>query len=452
MASKTATKKAAQRSVSRKPSGADVIRIGLQAATAKANLPHSEWAGMVNAAHAKGITVASAIDPNIPDALKARTKTSLRAESQKTVGDLYKPQEAELDYATQQANGLQAKRLTDETAFNSWYAQKVGESNQRASDAQKAYQDAVTGQATKQSTEGPARVTDLQAQIQQGAGGDMSNSVYLKDALAREQTRTDNANVASTGAIQSGITTANNMAGNTASIAGRHDAAVGGIVGDYGKSMQDITGSRLKLASSKAADIIKSYTDALDTEASKANSQQQYTGLMAQLGQKADAASQQNDQYYAGLQLKDKTSKRSAATSKANAQTSADASIKVAGINSGAKQLDRDLKKAEGTRNRNLQLRIAKMNNQTNSDGTPSDSAIKYSQSQVQVIHTVASIIKKYGSKFRDANHNVTDTRTALISRGYSGPQINAGLWLAQKGHINDDLAKQLGILPQQRG
>lgn len=451
MAKSTSTKAAAQRA-SKKPNSADVIRIGLQAATAKANLPHSQWAQIVNAAHGKGYTVGSAIDPSIPDALKARTKSSLQTQANKTVSDVYKPQEAELDYADQQAQGLRAKRLDDETSFNSWFAQKQSESNARIQAAQQQYQDALTGAATKQQTDADANKASLAQQVQQGAGGDMSNSIYLKDAQAREQARADTAARAGTAAVQSGITTANNMSANTAAVAGRHDAAVGGIEQDYGTTTQATQASRLKLKSARAADSIKAYTDLLDQETQKASSQQQYTGLMAQLGQKQDAAQQQNEQFYAGLQSTASNAKLSSDTAKANAKTQADTSIKVAGINAGAKQLDRDLTKAEAQKNRNLQLRIAKMNHQKNPDGTPSDASQKYSTSQVQTIHTIAQIIKKYGSKFRDANGNVTDTRKALISRGYSGSQINGGLWLAQKGHINDDLAKQLGILPQQRG
>lgn len=451
MAASASTKRAAKRKSS-KPDPGDVVRIGLQAATAKANLPHSQWASIVNAAHQKGYTVASAIDPQVPDALKARTKSSLRTQADQTVTQAYKPQEAQLDYATQQANGLQAKRISDESSFNSWFAQKQAEQNDRIQKAQADYQTAVNANADAQIKNAGDTSTGLATQVQQGASGDMSNSVYLKDAQDRQQARIDAANAAKTQAVGTGATAQRNEQANIAAISGRHDAALGNIYGDYGKTISDVTDAKMKLSSSKASDSIKAYTDLLDQEASKASSQQQYTGLMAQLAQKSDAQQTQNEQFYAGLQSKDKQSIRNAQTTRQNAQTQADTSVAVAKINASAKALDRDLKASEGQKNRNTQLRIAKMNHQTNPDGTPSDAAMKYSESQVQVLHTIANIIHKYGPKFRDKQGHVTDTRSALISRGYSGSQINGGLWLAQKHHINDSLAKQLGILPQNRG
>lgn len=450
MAKSKSTKSAAQRAV-RQPDPAEVIRIGLNAATAKAAMPHSKWAGIVRAAHGKGLTVESALDPSVPDALKARTKTSLQAQANKTVGQAYAPQEAELNYAQQQANGLQLKRTQDEASFNTWYAQKQAESNQRIQDAQTKYEAAVKATGDAQRTSATNNQTGLATQIQQGASGDMTNSVYLKDAQAREQARIDSAGRADAAAAETGKTAALTQQGNTASISGRHDAAMGNIWAAYGQSLSDITANKQKLASGKAADIIKSYSDLLDQEATKANSQQQYQGLVAQLSDKASARELQNEQFNAGLVAKDKQSIRSATTTRRGQDKSAATSIRVAEIGRDAKALDRTLKAEQGKLDRNLKLRIAKMNNK-GQNGVPSDSEIKYSNSQVQVLHTIASIISKYGSKFRDANGHVTDTRSALISRGYSGSQVNGGLWLAQKGHINDQLARQLGILPQHRG
>lgn len=451
MAASSSTKAAAKRA-STKPNAADVVRIGVQAATAKANLPHKQWAAIVNAAHQKGFTVASAIDPNTPDALKARTKTSLQTQANQTVNQAYAPQSAELDYASQQANGLRAKRLSDEAGFNSWFSQQMSEQNARIQAAQTQYQDAVNKTSDAQIASAQQAAPDAQAQVQQGASGDTSGSVYLKDMQAREQARVDNANATKSQAAQSALGAARTMGGNVASIAGLHTQAVGGIEGDYNKTQDDVTANRLKLESSKASDSIKAYTDLLDGEASKAQSQQQYSGLMAQLNQKTDQQQQQNDQFYAGLQAKTQQSARNAKVTERGQDLSSQTAISVAKINASQKQLDRDLKASEGQKNRNAQLRVAKMNHAKNGDGTPSDAAVKYSESQVQVLHTIASIIHKYGSKFRDKQGNVIDTRSALISRGYSGSQINGGLWLAQKGHINDDLAKQLGILPQNRG
>lgn len=451
MAKSSSTKSAAARR-SRKPSTPDVVRIGLQAATAKANMSHGSWKQIVNAAHGKGITVASALDPSIPDALKARTKTSLRTQADQTVNSAYKPQEDALNTADQQAFGLRTKRMSDESAFNSWYAQKTDEQNARIRDAQTKYEQAVATNPTTTQAASDQRVADLKSQIQQGAGGDMSNSVYLKNALDREQARMDQAKTANDAAVQSGVGTERNITANLAGVEGRHTAAIGGIEGDYGKTIGENSSARMKLTSDKAADSIKAYTDLLDQESSKASAVQNYSGLMAQLNQKADQADRENSQFYAGLGAKEKQSVRNANTSRTNASTQAAATIKVAQINADSKALDRDLKASEGAKNRNTQLRVAKMNHQKNPDGSPSDAARKYSQSQVQIIHTISQVISKYGSKFRDKNGRVTDTRTALLSRGYSGSQVNAGLWLAQRGHINDDLAKQLGILSEDRG
>lgn len=451
MASSKSTKNAAQRA-SKKPSAADVIRIGLSAATTKANLPHKQWAQIVNAAHGKGLTVDSALDPSVPEALKARTKTSLRSQANQQVGQAYAPQEAELNYQTQQANGLQLKRTQDEASFNSWYAQKQAESNQRIQDAQTRYETAVKGASDAQAASAAANKTDLAGQVQQGASGDMTNSVYLKDAQAREQARADAAGRASTAAVATGADAALQQNANTASVQGRHDAALGNIWAAYGSSMQDITSNKMKLASSKAADTIKSYTDLLDQEASKANSQQQYQGLMAQLSDKQSARELQNQQFNAGLQAKDTQSRRTANTTRRGQDVAANTQIRVAGINSDSRALDRQLKREQGKLDRATQLRVAKLNHAKNPDGSPSDSAIKYSQAQVQVIHTVAQIIQKFGSEFTDKNGHKTNTRNALISRGYSGSAIDGGLSLARHGHITDQLAKQLGILPQHRG
>jgi hypothetical protein len=456
MAKSKSTKKAAQRAA-KAPSGAEVVRIGLQAATAKANMDPKKWGAIVKAAHGRGFTVGSAIDPNIPDALKSRTKSSLKTQANQTIQEAYAPQEKELDYATTQANGLRTKRLSDEAGFNSWYAQQVSQMNERTQAAQQAYEQAAGANAdpTHQGSvaqTSQANQAQLATDVQKGAGGDMSNSVYLKDAQAREQTRADAATRQATAAKQSGIQTANNMNAASASIAGRHSGAVGEIEGDFGKTNSDLTAARLKMSSSKASDSIKAYTDLLDQETSKASSQQQYSGLVAQLTQKADAQQQQNQQFYAGLQASDKKSQRDATVATGNNVRTNSTALTVANINATSKALDRDLKKSQGALDRANALRIAAKSH-PGQNGVPSQAEIANSRQQVQVAHTIADIIHTYGSKFRDKQGHVTDTRKALISRGYSTPQINAGLYLAKYGRIKDpSIYKQLGILPQDRG
>lgn len=456
MAKSKSTKSAAKRR-SGQPSGADVVRIGLQAATTKASLPHKEWAAMVKAAHGKGYTIADAINPDIPDALKARTKTSLRTQANQTVQEAYAPQIAELDRQSTQAAGLRAKRVSDESAFNTWFAQQQSESNARIQDAQQRYE-AVAGQAADPNQQGSiaqtslANTAQLNADVQKGASGDMSNSVYLKDAAAREQARRDAADRTKVAAVQTGGTTANIMNANTAAVSGRHTQALGGIEGDYADTSEAITKARAGVDSNRAQDLIKSYTDLLDQETSKASATQQYSGLMAQLSQKETAAQMQNAQFQQGLSLKDTVSKRQSSTSKANTKLNANTSVKVAHINADQKQLDRDLKKSEGVLDRNAKLRAAKLAH-PGGVNAPSDSAVKYSQDQVGVIHTIADIIHKYGSHWTDKNGHPQSMRVALISRGFSGSQIDGGLSLARYGKIkNPSLYKQLGILPQHRG
>jgi hypothetical protein len=108
--------------------------------------------------------------------------------------------------------------------------------------------------------------------------------------------------------------------------------------------------------------------------------------------------------------------------------------------------LDRQARAGQGDLDRATRLQIAAMNNK-GGPNAPSPSEIKYSLQQVNIVHSVANMIQ-----YAEA-HKIKNMRKILLDRGYSGPQIEAGLSLYRYGRIkNPSVVKQLGILPQHRG
>lgn len=100
---------------------ADEIRLGPQAAQAKAQMTPAQWRAVVKHAHARGFTVAGAIS-GVPDPLKERTRKSLIEEAQRVTAAAFKPAEKELNDQEGKVRALDAKRQTDEAHFREWLA------------------------------------------------------------------------------------------------------------------------------------------------------------------------------------------------------------------------------------------------------------------------------------------------------------------------------------------
>lgn len=434
----------------RGPSAADVARLGVDTASIKSSMNPKDWASAVRAAHSKGYTISSALS-DTPDPLKQRTKSSLLAQAQKTVQDAYQPQKAELDYAATQAAGLRAKRLSDEDAFNSWYAQQVSQSNARADAAQQKYQDYMTGLAAKREVDAANRQAELTAASQQGASGDVSQSTYLKAAAERAGVQTQAVQNSAAAAVESGRVNAAQRQADTSNIAGRHAGAQGLIEGDYGKVLNEVTAGKLKLASSQAQDQIKSYTDLLNQELTKANAVQQNAGLMATLTEKQQARKSNTAQFYAGLKAKTQTAAAQRAVTKRGQDVAATTQRQGQTLSHDDRVADRLSRETQKTLDRANALKVAAQRT-----GAGSVAAGAASKKGIQAIHSIAGIIKteRNGMIMDPKTGHYHSTRSVLRGMGASDDQINVALRVVRgaRGAQAIHNPELLGILPSDVG
>src|SRR5689334_9102231 len=98
---------------------ADQIRLGSDVAAVKANTRPNIWKQIVRQAHARGFTVAGVLSGQ-PDALKERTKSSLKTQAMKTVADAYAPSLEDNSRLADRVRALDAKRQSDNAFYNQW--------------------------------------------------------------------------------------------------------------------------------------------------------------------------------------------------------------------------------------------------------------------------------------------------------------------------------------------
>lgn len=281
------------------------LTLGPLSQQVKARATKGQWRKIVKDAHAKGFQVESFINQSIPDAMKARTKSSLRAEADTTVKAAYAPAEKEISQNEEKTKALDTKRARDNQYYNDWLTGKSAEINAHTEAANTLLRNQVKGiqDATIQAAKGMRAQIATAVTDTPGVISDPSQSTTLNrdvpaaanagvEQIGNAATAT-NLQISSQNAAQAGYD-ASNFAFIAAMEAKRQ--------GDTWSRLADLGDEKQKLQLTKAADTAKEVARLLDTERDKANSNEQNRIVAERLGvdaagvqQRADAASMTND-------------------------------------------------------------------------------------------------------------------------------------------------------------
>lgn len=273
----------AKKSATRKPNAADVVRLGEEMATFKANNPRA-WRAMVKTAHARGFTVAGQFS-GVPDPLKERTQSSLKKQALSTVNAIYKPQEAELDMQEKRNAAIAAKRASDEAEYQRWLAtqQDAIVANAKAADAQLAQHTqqaqaavaegwtALQQQARDALAKSPGAVSDPA----QARALDLSTQATKANADLQAQTTRTNQSIAASGERMNTL--------RLSSLAnGQAQRAT--ISADERSARNKIAEDRYKLKLNKSADAVKESVRLQSAEVDKANANREFMAAADKLG------------------------------------------------------------------------------------------------------------------------------------------------------------------------
>lgn len=458
MAAKKNQKVAAAKRKAAKPKSSvgDRIRLGETAYAVKQSSSRGDWRQIVRAAHDKGYTVSSALS-DVPDDLKARTHSSLKTEATKSVSEAYAPQAAELDYQTQQAANIRTKRMSDENAYDQWAAQQTSQIAAASQKAQQDYQNFVDQQSGASQKAGEALAAQVQAQSQATASTDITGSTYL--AGAKERLAAQSQSVANQAAAAHAAAPMESERGAALVAAQQGDAtrARAGIEGDYGKSASAINSARLKMNSDRAAAVLSSYTSLLSKEIDKASANRDYEGLQASLNQKDKTAAQQHQEFLIGQKTTLSGQKLAASTTRRGQTLASRTAAAGQKLSSDDKAADRRARATNGRLDRASRESIAATNAASKALGDTNKRA-QANTKITAVVDTIADILRtqqrgKAGKK--GGNGYLWDpdqekwlpARTALINRGATTPQINAGLAHARGRLLTPAEKAALGIV-----
>lgn len=279
------------------------ITLGPISQRVKAKATQNQWKKIVKTAHARGYQVESFLDQSIPEALKSRTKSSLRAEADTTISAAYAPAEKELSQQEERTKALDSKRARDNQYYLEWLRGRSAQLRENQIAADNKVRDAVKGahDTTVQAAEGlrnqivtavtsiPGVVSDpnqsntLNQDVPAAANQNISLIENARDATERQ--------LSSQETEQAGYD-----ASNFAFMAGIEAKRQG----DTWQRLADLGDEKQKLQLTKAADSAHEVARLLDTERDKANQNTQNTIIadrlnvdLAGVQQRADAAAGQ---------------------------------------------------------------------------------------------------------------------------------------------------------------
>lgn len=448
-----AGKKAGNAAAASRVTPADYIRLGPAAAEIKSRTSPKRWAQIVKTAHSQGWTVASALDPNTPGELKARTDKSLQAAAKRTTDQAYTPQVAELDYADRQNAGLRQKRLADQTAYDQWSSQKSAEIAGGINAAQQKYLDTIKASTDSQVADSNARQAALVAKTGTGISGDMSGSVAVTNAAQAAGAEQERARNTLTAAAAGTPIAASRAAAIQLADIGGAQARHATIENEYGKAASSIFSGRLKLSSARAADQVKEYTDLLNREMDKASANRDFTGLQDQIKSKADIAAAQHQEFLLGQKGLTARAKLAAKTTRRGQDVTASGQA----LTHQDRVADREARASEASLNRANKLAIAAQRAQGTQTGPAAKAA---SRASVQAIHTLGNMLANQGKgkhrgMLRDPKTgNWKPARTVLRNLGATDDQINVAVrWASgRRGTQAIHSPQLLNILPEDVG
>ena len=432
-------------------SAADYVTLGPNAAEIKSQTSPARWKQIVNAAHKQGWTIASALDSSTPAALKQKTAASLRSAAERTIRDAYAPAEDELAGAQASADGLRAKRLQDQQSYDQWHAQKAAQIAGAINDAQSKYLDTVKTATAQTAQRENDRQAALQAQAQQGAVGDMSNSVILKGAAERADQTKQRAEADVTAAAAQTPIVAQRAGAVQASAMGAAYQRRAQIEGDYNKATSDITSSRMDLKTKKAADQVKEYSSLLQTEMDKASSNRDFQSLQSQLQSKEDIAKLKHEEFLVGQKGLNKRAGLAAATTRRGQDVTAATTKRGQDITSADKAADRATRSTIAALDRAAKLKISANADKSKKTGP---AARKASRSAVQAVNTLAQLIRQGTFVGTDGKRHKANAGNLISLLGASSDQVNVAVRLARGRPGKTALFNpgRLGILPDDVG
>jgi hypothetical protein len=401
---------------------ADQVRLGPAVAGVKGSTTAKEWRQIVKSAHARGYTLAGALDPSIPDALKPRLQSSLQNEAKKQTASAYAPVYADLDSQDRRVKAWDQKRSDDNKAYSAWLATQNAK---LMADHTAATTDIMAAQkASRDSVE--QAWGSIHDQTQQNLGGgandQQGNSTALAqvgNAEAASKAKANTQYITDVGKSAAGNdSTAETLAAINSSYINSAEASRNS---DISQAVKSITDDRTKAKLGQAADYLSAFSKLKDNEFSKASAVQSNATAADALHVKSQA-----------LDLEGKKFGETVRNNKANndvAQQNADtnAAYKKAATrmaqNAADYNGDGTVDQQDNVDRRADKLAVAKHK----STGTPADQRTFSRKQEGKLSATYSNLVdlhRQYSAKKKGA-HTPDTFRHVLVTRGANDQMID---------------------------
>jgi hypothetical protein len=254
-----------------RPSQADLLRLGPSVAAVKAQTDPKSWKAFVKRTHKAGYSVVDTVN-GVPAQLRGRTQDYLKKTAASQIATAYAPIDKNLNDAESRVKAWDAKRATDNKAYQQWVADQTATMTAagRGADAALADRQQALADSMKAELAQAQGAATANVQGQQGTVSDMSQSNALKgvgasaalNAASITSSQTDlNAQQQFNEATRSGTNAA--ILASTASYEGKRQA-------DTSKALSDIMDQRSQANVQRAADYISAFSKLQDNELTKA--------------------------------------------------------------------------------------------------------------------------------------------------------------------------------------
>lgn len=257
---------------------------------------------IIKKAHAKGYSVEGFLAANTPDALKERTRSSIRSQAESTIEAVYRPAEAELESRDKRVRALDEKRKNDNSHYLGWLQNQsekmradTAVADQALQERQRQIQSDVTnayGELNKQAVAAVQGQEGVVSDVKEASALDFSEEgKHATEAVANQRATTTA--MIGTREKHAAALSANNFALAAANEARRN--------ADTWKALGEVADEKTKLQFTKGADAAKEIARLLDQEITKAQSNREFDVAVSKL--KLDALEERNDQRNADRQF-----------------------------------------------------------------------------------------------------------------------------------------------------
>lgn len=274
------------------PNPNDVLKLGQEVATIKANMPAKRWAKFVKLAHDRGHTISGELRGG-PDALKERTAASLKAEAQKNIADAYAPATKALSTREAAIGYLDEKRKADDASYRTWLTGETEKLNAQAAAADATLSTQQTNIAQETAAAIKAARADSLARVSQAAGNvsDPRQSAAL-DTTAADEVATKHVAAAREQTAALNKIGADSRSLSTTSLLAQQGAREATRAGDTLKARSELESDRTKMLSEQAAATVAKIDDLVKNNQSIAQANRESDLAGASLGLKQQDAAQ----------------------------------------------------------------------------------------------------------------------------------------------------------------